>query len=134
MTSTRARRSSGLRLPITRGLLEKPVTVLLTRARRATRTAAAEATSLGAFHADWDLKVGPEADARRGRPSASHLNRGGRIRTGDLGPQAESVRRQQATGATEPASLCGERLDGTPLPDSRRRRNLTRNLTSRCPL
>src|SRR6478752_6659362 len=98
MTSTRARRSSGLRLPITRGFLEKPVPVLLARARRATRTAAAEATSLGAFHADWELKVGPEADARRGRPSAS-------------------VRRQQATGATEPASLCGERLDGTPLPD-----------------
>src|SRR3954451_21245950 len=68
MTSTKARRSSGLRPPITRGSLDKPVLMLLARVRRATRAAAAEATSLGAFHADRSLKVGLEADVRRGRP------------------------------------------------------------------
>src|SRR3954467_13216047 len=73
MTSTKARRSSGLRPPITRGSPDKPVPMLLARVRRATRAAAAEATSLGAFHADRSLKVGLEADVRRGRPSAFHI-------------------------------------------------------------
>jgi hypothetical protein len=69
MTSTKAQRSSGLRLPLTRGYLDKPVPMLPARARRVTQAAAAEATSLGAFHARG-LKAGPEADARRGRSHA----------------------------------------------------------------
>jgi hypothetical protein len=66
MTSTKVQRSSGLRPPLTRGFLDKPVQMLLARARRATQVAAAEATSLGAFHAESDLKVGLEADAASG--------------------------------------------------------------------
>jgi hypothetical protein len=63
MTSTKAQRSSGLRLRITRGFLEKPAPMLPARARRATQAAVAEATSLGAFHAEKGLKVGSEVNA-----------------------------------------------------------------------
>jgi hypothetical protein len=101
MTSTKAQRSSGLRLPITRGFLEKPVPMLPARARRATRAAAAEATSLGAFHADWGLKVGPEADARRGRPSASHA-RSGRPSPSDGGIADRPPVRQPGRGVVLP--------------------------------